>query len=213
MTAMIVQCEQRSEAWFAARAGRLTGSVADAVLATLKSGGEPASRRDLRTQLAIERLTGKPVETDSYVNREMQRGIDLEPMALAAYEAETGLVARKTGFIIRDPLPIGCSLDGDIDDLTGIIELKCPKSATHVGYLKRGAIPSEYVPQITHNLWVTGALWCDFVSFDDRLPAGLQFFRKRVAYTDVDLIGYEKAALKFLEEVADEAEALKALKQ
>lgn len=212
MTALIIDCEQRTPEWFQARAGRLTGSVADAVLATLKSGGEPAARRDLRVSLAIERITGKPVETDGYINREMQRGIDLEPAALATYEAETGNVARKTGFIIRDPLPIGCSLDGDVDDLTGIIELKCPKSATHVAYLKANRLPPEYVAQVTHNLWVTGALWCDFVSFDDRLPEGLQFFRRRISYTEVDIVGYEKAARAFLNEVEAEVDALQGLR-
>ena len=209
MKPVIVQCEQRTPEWFQARAGRLTGSVADAITATLKSGGEPAARRDLRVNLAIERITGLPVESDGYVNREMQRGIDLEPAALAAYEAETGRVVRTTGFIQDEALLVGCSLDGDVDGLQGIIELKCPKSATHVGYLRRGGLPSDYVAQVTHNLWVSGALWCDFVSFDDRLPEGLQFFRHRVQRETVDIKAYEAAALKFLAEV--EAERLSLL--
>ena len=211
MTCRIIDCEQRTPEWFAARAGRLTGSVAAAVLAKIRSGGEAAARRDLRTQLAIERLTGMPVDNDGFISREMQRGIDLEPAALAAYEAATGRVVRRTGFIIRDDLLVGCSLDGDVDDLKGIIELKCPKSATHVGYLKAKRLPPEYVPQVTHNLWLTGADYCDFASFDDRLPDGLQFFLFRVKRADVDLAAYEAAARQFLAEVADEVEALKAL--
>jgi putative phage-type endonuclease len=207
-----VQCEQRTPEWFQARAGRLTGSVADAILATLKSGGEPAARRDLRVQLAIELITGMPVESDGYINREMQRGIDLEPAARSAYEAETGRVVRSTGFIQDECLRVGCSLDGDVDGLQGIIELKCPKSATHIGYLKRGGMPSDYVAQVTHNLWVTGAAWCDFVSFDDRLPEGLQFFRHRVERHAVDIKAYEAAALKFLSEVEAERDSLLALK-
>lgn len=212
MSPVIIDCEQRTPEWFAARAGRLTGSVADAVLATLRSGGEPASRRDLRTQLAIETITGRPVESDGFINREMQRGIDLEPVARGIYEAETGLTVRQTGFVIRPGLPIGCSLDGDIDGFAGIVELKCPKSATHVGYLKRGGLPAEYVPQVTHNLWVTGAEWCDFVSFDDRLPDGLQFFCFRAERSTLDLKAYEVAALKFLDEVKAEADMLLTMK-
>ena len=212
MTPVIVECAQRTPEWFQTRAGRLTGSVADAVLATLKSGGEPAARRDLRVQLAIEQITGKPVESDGYINREMQRGIDLEPAALAAYEADTGRVARVTGFIGDERLLVGCSLDGDVDGLQGIIELKCPKSATHVGYLKAKRLPPEYVAQVTHNMWVTQAVWCDFVSFDDRLPDGLQFFRHRVERSAIDLKGYEAAALKFLSEVEAEKQTLLGLK-
>jgi putative phage-type endonuclease len=212
MNIRIVECEQRTPEWFAARAGRLTGSVADAILAKLKSGGEPAARRDLRTLLAIEQITGAPAEVDSFINREMQRGIDLEPAALAAYEAETGRVVRKTGFITHVELQIGCSLDGDVDDLKGIVELKCPKSATHVSYLRAGRMPPDYVPQVTHNLWVTGAEYCDFVSYDDRLPEGLQFFRVRVARADVDLKGYEAEARRFLAEVKVEVNELLSLR-
>lgn len=212
MSARIMDCEQRSPEWYAARAGRLTGSVADAIMATLKSGGEPAGRRNLRTQLAVEQITGMPLEADSYVSREMQRGIDLEPDALRAYEAETGRMVRRTGFVVRDDHPVGCSLDGDVEGLKGILELKCPNSATHVGYLKLGRLPPEYVAQCTHNLWVTGAEWLDFCSFDNRLPEGLQFFHFRVERATVDLKGYEAAALKFLAEVTAERDALLALR-
>lgn len=212
MTVRIIDCEQRSPTWFQARAGLVTGSVADAVVASLKSGGEPAARRDLRVQLAIERLTGAPVEVDGYVSRDMLRGIECEPLALAAYEAETGKVVRKTGFIERVDLAIGCSIDGDVDELFGILELKCPKSATHIAYLKAKRLPPEYVPQVTHNLLATEADYCDFCSFDNRLPDGLQFFRIRVTRADVDLTGYTSALLKFLQEVETEVESLTKLK-
>lgn len=212
MNPRIIDCEQRSPEWFVARAGRLTGSVADAILAKLKSGGEPAARRDLRLQLAVESLSGQPMETDGFVSKAMQRGIDLEPAAVGAYEAETGNVVRKTGFIISDELPIGCSLDGDVDNLRGILEIKCPNSATHVGYLRAKRLPPDYVAQVTHNLWVTGAEWCDFVSYDDRLPDGLDTFRIRVMRGDLDIAGYAVEAKRFLAEVKAEADQLLALK-
>jgi len=209
---VIVNCEQRSPEWFGFRAGKLTGSVASAILATLKSGGEPAARRDLRTQLAVEQITGQPMESEGYINAAMQRGIDLEPAAVAAYEAETGYMVRKTGFVVLDDTPLGCSLDGDVQNMTGILEIKCPKSSTHVGYLRDKRLPPEYVAQVTHNMLVTGAQWCDFVSYDDRLPDGLQFFMFRVERNEAAIRAYEAEALKFLAEVAREREALLALK-
>jgi hypothetical protein len=198
---------QRSPAWFACRVGRLTGSRAGDMLATIKSG-EAAARRDLRSQLVTERLTGQAQE-DGYVNAVMQRGIDLEPAAFAAYEAHTGHLARRTGFLAADDLMVGCSLDGDVDAFTGIVELKCPKSATHLRYLKsNGAVPSEHVAQITHNLWVSGAAWCDFASFDDRFPEPLRLVVIRVMRDESAIAEYAKKATAFLEEVDAECSAL-----
>src|SRR5271156_2469949 len=110
----IIDAEQRSPEWFIARAGRVTGSKAQCVVALGKGGAEAITKRDYRLQLACERLTGIP-DQGAYVNAEMQRGIDLEPFALAAYEAATGDMVRKTGFLSHDELLVGCSLDGDID--------------------------------------------------------------------------------------------------
>lgn len=206
MSFAIIDAPQRSPEWFAARLGRLTGSCAGDMLATIKSG-EAAARRDLRTQLVTERLTGE-IPEPGFVSAEMQRGIDKEPDAFALYEAVTGLVARRTGFLSHNGLLVGCSLDGDVDNFTGIVELKCPKSATHYGYLKANAVPANHMPQILHNLWVTGAQWCDFVSFDDRFPSGLQLFHQRVGRDETAIAEYEKKALAFLAEVDAEYGAL-----
>lgn len=207
---IICEAEQRSPEWFAARLGRLTGSRAADMLATIKNG-EAAARRDYRAQLVVERLTGQPQE-DGYVNAVMQRGIDLEPTAFAAYEAATGHLTRRTGFLAHTALMVGCSLDGDVDDFAGIVELKCPKSATHLKYLRSGGLPADHKPQILHNLWVTGAQWADFVSFDDRFPPPLQLFRVRVERTpalEIEIAAYATCAEKFLAEVDREyAEAL-----
>lgn len=205
----VIKHEQRSPAWFLARSGRLTGSRACDMLAKIKSG-EAAARRDYRLQLAVERLTGAPQE-GGFVNADMQRGIDMEATAFAAYEAATGEMVRRTGFICADDHMIGCSLDGDIENFAGIIELKVPKSTTHISYFKSGGMPSAYLPQVQHNLWVTGAEWCDFASFDDRLPKALQLFRVRVHAKDLDMAAYEAEAMKFLAEVDAEVKALAAL--
>lgn len=207
----IIEAEQRSDAWRTARAGIATASRAADILAKLKSGGEAAGRRNYRVQLAVERLTGLPMES-GYVNASMQRGIELEPAALARYEAESGAIVRRTGFCVHDELPIGCSLDGDIEEMFGIVECKAPDSATHVSYLKAARVPSEYVPQITHQLWITGARFADFVSYDDRLPSGLDYFCVRVQRSELDIAGYAKEVEKFLAEVEEEYSALMVLR-
>lgn len=204
----IIESEQRSPEWFLARAGRLTGSRANDILAKIKSG-EAAARRDYRLQLTAERLTGLPQESD-FVNAAMQRGIDCEPLAFAAYEAATGEMVRRTGFICADELMVGCSLDGDVSNFQGIIELKCPKTATHLTYFKSSGLPSMHLAQVTHNLWVTGAQWCDFVSWDDRLPKALQLFKVRVHSKDIDIESYDGAAMQFLAEVEAEVTSLTA---
>lgn len=206
MTFTIIDAAQRSPAWFTARLGRLTGSRASDMLATIKTG-EAAGRRDLRLQLVCERLT-QTLQDESFVNAAMQRGIDLEPAAFAAYEAQTGELAQHTGFLRDDLLMTGCSLDGHVGAFDGILEVKCPKSATHLRYLRTATVPSEYLPQIMHNLWVSGAQWCDFLSFDDRFPPALQTFLVRVRRADVDLRAYETKALAFLAEVEREVEAV-----
>jgi predicted phage-related endonuclease len=205
---VIHDINQRSPAWFSLRAGRLTGSSAGDMLATLKSKGEAAARRDLRMRLVCERLTGASQE-DVPITAAMQRGIDKEADALAAYMALTGLEVRKTGFIAHDSLMAGCSVDGDVDNFSGIIEIKCPKSATHLGYLRSGDVPAAYIPQMTHNAWITGAQWCDFVSFDDRFPPELSLYVVR--WTPY-LPAYEEMALAFLAEVDAEVAAVEAMR-
>lgn len=206
----VLAIDQRTDAWHQARLGRLTGSRAANMLAKIKTG-EAAARRDYRIDLACERLTGFPADANGFVSKEMQRGIDCEPAAFALYEALTGAVVRRTGFVQHDDVMAGCSLDGDVGNLTGIIELKCPKSATHLRYLRAGVVPPDYLAQVTHNLWVTGAAWCDFASFDDRFPLELQLFRVRVHCGDVDLAAYELAARAFLADVDADVAAVRAL--
>ena len=206
MNFTVIDAPQRSESWFAARAGRLTGSVAADMLSTIKSG-ESAARRDLRMRLVCERLTGAPQE-DGFVNAAMQRGIDLEPQAFAAYESLTGNMTVRSGFLSHKSIMAGCSLDGHIGNFEGVLECKCPKSATHLRYLNEGVLPREYVPQVTHNAWIAGAEWVDFLSYDDRFPADLQVFYVRVLSKDLDIEKYEKSALAFLAEVDESVNVL-----
>lgn len=206
---MIVVCtDQRVPEWYAARLGKLTGSVAGDMLARIKTG-EAAARRDLRTRLVCERLTNQSQE-DGFVSPAMQWGIDKEADAFAAYEALTGTLVNRVGFVAHDTLQAGCSPDGEVGGYQGILELKCPKSATHLKYLRGGVVPSDYLPQITHNLWITGAEWCDFASFDDRFPPSLQLFRVRVERDQTAIDAYELMARCFLTEIEQELAELDA---
>lgn len=204
--------EQRTPEWFAARVGKLTGSRASDMLATIKTG-EAAARRDLRVQLVVERLTGTSQE-NGYQNADMLRGIEMEPAALAAYEVLTGEIALTCGFVSHDSLQAGCSPDGYVDGWKGLVSLKCPKSATHLAYLKDGRFPLSYGPQMLHELWITGAEYYDFLSFDDRFPDDLHTFYVRVLRSDVEaqITDYAAKALAFLAEVDAELAHVEALR-
>lgn len=195
----VVTADQRTPEWFAARLGRITASRACDIVAAIKSG-EAAARRDYRLQLVCERMTGQSQE-DGYINADMQRGIDLEPAAFAAYESVTGQMAARVGFLCHTELMAGASPDGVIGDFDGLIELKCPKSATHLKYLKAGGVPADYLPQVLHQLWITGAAYVDFVSYDPRFPEPLQLFVARLERADAPIADYEAKALAFLAEV------------
>lgn len=160
---------QGTPEWREARAGKATGSMADCIVAKIKTG-EAAARRDYRVQVVTERLTCAPAE-DGFVSKDMLWGTEHEPYARMAFEAETGELVQEAGFAYLPDVAAGCSVDGFVGD--GIFEAKCPKSATHIKYLMADKLPAEYVPQVTHNLWVTGAAFADFVSFDPRMPEDL----------------------------------------
>ena len=205
-TFTVIDAEQRSPAWFAARLGCITASRACDIVASIKSG-EAAARRDYRTQLVVERLTGQ-LQEDGYISPDMQRGTDLEPQAFAAYEMQTGQMASSVGFLRHDTLMAGASPDGVIGDFDGLIELKCPKSATHLKYLRGGGVPSDYLPQLTHQLWISGAQYVDFVSYDPRFPLSMQLFIVRLLRAHAPIDDYAKKALAFLDEVERECEAV-----
>jgi putative phage-type endonuclease len=209
----IIDCEQRTAEWFAARAGVLTASLAADMLAKpLKSGGEPACRRNLRVQLALERLTGRPCEENGFVSADMKRGIELEPEAVGAYEAASGALIQPVGFLRHDSLPIGCSPDGIVGDWEGGLELKCPKQATHWEYLQLGGqVPPEYVPQVTHSLLVSGLPFWDFASYHPAFPERLRLYRVRVERDEKVLKSYECAFQMFWSEVEREYESMRGL--
>lgn len=199
MNYVIIDCEQRSDMWRAARIGKLTGSVAGDMMTKIKTG-ESAARRKLRIRLALERLTGKSQEP-TFFNASMQHGVDTEPQAIAEYEARAGTILERVGFCQHVSLMAGCSLDSFISDGSGIVEIKCPDSSTHYEYLKSKRIPTDYYWQCLHNVWITGAKFCDFVSFDPRFEERLQYLCIRFEPTAQELTAYDGEARRFLAEI------------
>ena len=192
--------EQRSPEWYAARLGKVTASRVADVLAKTKSG-YGASRANYLAELLCERLTGE--QADRFTSAEMQRGADLEPQARAAYAFIHGVQVQETGFALHPTIAdFGASPDGLVGDV-GLVEIKVPNTATHVDYLLSQTVPGKYVTQMMAQMACTGRTFCDFVSFDPRLPDELQLFVKRV-HRDKDAIAeMEREIETFLDELKD----------
>lgn len=191
--------QQGTAEWHQARLGKVTASRITDVMATLKSGGEAASRKNYRAQLVVERLTGQP--TESYTNVAMQWGIDNEPAARECYEFVTGRTVDQVGFIDHPVVAnSGASPDGLVGD-DGLVEIKCPNTATHIEYLLAGVVPSDYIKQMQWQMACTGRKWCDFVSYDPRLTLNLQLFIRRLDRDEKLIAEMEAAVLTFLGEV------------
>ena len=205
---MVVDAPQRSPEWFQARAGRVTASCAKHIGAFLKGGDDSAARRDYKMQLVCERLTGFPDE-DGYTNDDMARGIALEPQALSAYEAQTGSLVGRVGFLSHTDLMAGGSPDGVIGDFEGLVECKAPRPANHVRYLRQGGIPKEHEAQLRHLLWLTGAAWIDFVSFCPLMPNDLKLYVERMKADEVTLKRHDGDVRAFLDEVQLEYDSLR----
>jgi putative phage-type endonuclease len=184
--------------WFNARTGKLTASRMRSAVKRLKNGEDSAQRKNLKIEILCERMTGDIV--DKFVNTAMQWGIEKEPEAKAAYEAKTGRIITDVGFIDHPRIECcGASPDGFVDD--GLVEIKCPTTATHVGWILDGGIPEEHKAQMTLQAAVTGRGWVDFVSYDPRMPEPQQLLVRRFYPTAGEIAEIEAEAEKFLAEV------------
>lgn len=182
---------QRSDDWQSDRTGKITASRIKDLTASPQKG---KALNALLTQLLAERLTGEPTET--FVSREMQWGIDNEPSAIACYENETGVFVVGCGLIDHPAISMsGASPDGLVGD-DGLIEIKCPNTTTHINTLLTGEVPSEYLPQVMWQMACTGRSWCDFVSFDPRMPINLQIKIIRVERDDKAIGELEQEVIK-----------------
>jgi putative phage-type endonuclease len=198
--------EQGSPEWLAIRLGKVTASRITDVLAKGKSG-EAATREDYRTELVVQRLTNEPGE--SFTNAAMEWGVLQEPMARIAYEAHANVFVEQVAFVDHPTIEwFGCSPDGLVGE-TGLLEIKCPASKTHIKYLLGGKPPAKYVPQMQCQMAVTGKEWCDFVSYDPRLPEDLQLFVVRLERDVSYIMAMEEEVSKFLGEVSEMYSKLK----
>jgi putative phage-type endonuclease len=196
---------QGSPEWLEARLGKVTASRIADVIAKTKTGVS-ASRGTYMAELIAERLTGK--QSPSFSNSSMLWGTECEPLARAAYEAETGAWVTECGIIDHPTIAMtGASPDGLIGD-DGTLEIKCPETKAHIETLIAKKAPTKYIPQMMWQMACTGRQWCDFVSFDPRMPEHLQIFKTRVPRDEKLIAEIEAVVTTFLLEINEIIEKL-----
>lgn len=193
--------EQRTAEWFAARCGRVTASRIADLMAKTRSGYS-TSRANYAAQLMIERLTGNVEQ--AFQNAAMLWGTETEPQARDMYAFNEGVEVQETGFHIHPAISeAGASPDGLAGD-DGLVEIKCPNSATHFATLLSKAVDRKYILQMQWQMACTGRQWCDFVSFDPRLSPAKQYFCTRIPRDDALIAEIESEVRAFLAQIADD---------
>ena len=199
--------EQRTPEWFAERLGKITASRIADVVGKTKSGSYGAARKNYMAELLCQRLTGQ--QEEKFTSAAMQHGTDTEPAARAMYMLETGEDVTETGFIHHPSIDMsGASPDGLVGE-DGLIEIKCPNTATHLEFLQSRKPKHEYLLQMQWQMACTGRQWCDFVSYDDRLPEKLAYRCIRIPRDDKLVAELEEEAIKFLTELDETVRQLK----
>lgn len=210
LDARIARCDeglvvQGTHAWFMARCGRVTASEVASVRLALtgkNKGGSTEGRRTYMASIIGEILTGEP-DMEGYATSSMNRGKDEEPRARAAYEIANDVDVDTVGFVLHPTIErAGSSPDGLVG-ADGMLEIKNPKSKNHISYMLTGELPEEYEPQVMFSLACTEREWCDFLSYDARMPKGLRFFIKRIYRNEPRISKINADVLQFLDE-ADE---------
>lgn len=194
-----INLEQGSDEWKQARLGHVTASNMAEVMSKGKGTAEAVGRYKYKVRLVAERLT--MTASESYTNAAMQWGVEQEQFACIAYEAQKETFVDKIGFVLHPDIKwLGVSPDRIVGH-EGLIEVKCPNTTTHLDYLFENKVPAEYYKQIQCQLWVTGRQWCDFVSYDPRLPKRNQLLIVRTERDESLIKEMEAETLKFLAEV------------
>lgn len=207
MSGTVHMMAQRSDEWFAHRIGRVTASKIADVMAQTQSG-PGAARKNYMADLIAERLTGE--RREGFTNAAMQWGADTEPQARAMYEFVTDLTVTEVGFVDHPKIDMaGCSPDGLVGD-DGMVEIKCPNTATHLDTLLSGTIDAKYLKQMQFQMACTDREWCDFVSFDPRLPSEMQLWVYRVPREAEAVAEIEEAVASFLAELSAKVSDLRA---
>ncbi len=191
--------EPGTAAWLMSRKGCLTGSRMAAAVSFLKNGQESAERRKLKIELLAERITD--IAVDHYVTPQMQWGLDHEADAIAAYEAASGNLVSRAGYMPHPHIEyFGATPDGFVDS-DGVLEVKCPTTATHIAWTLAGVVPAEYKPQMLVECLCARRSFADFVSYDPRMPEPKRLFVRRYLPTAEEFAEIESAAVKFLAEL------------
>lgn len=199
---------QGSPEWFALRCGKVTASRVADVIAKTKAGWG-ASRANYMAELIAERLTG--VTAESYTNAAMQWGTEKEPEARTAYEFWRDAEVTEAGFVLHPTIgSSGASPDGYVGG-KGLIEIKCPSTATHIETLLGGTVPAKYITQMQWQMACTDRAWCDFVSYDPRMPDELRIFVRRVERDEDRIAELEKEVIEFQKELNAKLFALSAM--
>lgn len=201
----IVECAQGTPEWHAARAGRVTASRVADLMARTKTG-YGASRANYAAELVAERLTGTVAA--SFSNAAMAWGTEKEPDARAAYSFLKDVEVEQVGFVIHPVIEAaGASPDGLVGK-GGLVELKCPQTATQIELLLSDTVQSKYITQVQWQMAACERDWCDFVSYDPRLPGNMQLFVKRIQRDEAYIAELEAAVTQFLLEVDATVSAL-----
>lgn len=190
--------EQGSEAWRKIRLGKLTASRLSDALAKTKSGWG-ASRANLMAELMVERLTGEVTAT--FTNAAMQWGTDKEPEACAAYAFRHDVDLETVGFVDHPTILMAGASPDRLVGADGLVEVKCPNTANHLETLRVGSISGRYLTQMMWQMACTGRAWCDFVSYDPRLPEAMRLFVQRVPRDEALVAELEREARAFLGEL------------
>ncbi|MEK9797370.1 MAG: YqaJ viral recombinase family protein [Alphaproteobacteria bacterium] len=197
--------EQRSPEWVAARLGKVTASRVADLMAKTKSGPS-ASRQNYMADLIVERLTGE--QADHFQSAAMIWGTETEPLAREAYSFITAQAVVEEGFVLHPSIAdFGASPDGLVGS-DGLVEIKCPATATHIETLLTETVPAKYITQMQAQMACTGRAWCDFVSFDPRMPGDMQLWVKRVPCDPAFMAALEGEVQAFLAELAQKLDAL-----
>lgn len=194
-----IDCKQGTEEWFAARLGKASASRIADIVAKTKTGYS-ASRENYAAELVAERLTGK--RTEGFKSEAMQWGNDQEADARWLYEFMFDATVSQVGLVCHPHINMACASPDGLIGTDGLLEIKCPNTATHIDTLKRGKVPGRYITQMQWQMACTGRLWCDFVSFDPRMPAEMQLFRERIQRDADAIMALEGSVIAFLAEVS-----------
>jgi putative phage-type endonuclease len=192
----VLSMPQGSPEWLAARAGKVTASRISDVMASKTT----AAYRDYRAQIVAEILTGQPQES-GFTNAAMQWGTEQEKFARVEYELACDWTVDEIGIVLHPTIERGAASPDGLVSTNGLVEIKCPKTATHLQTLIDKKQPRQYENQMLWQMACTGREWCDFVSFDPRLPEDLQLFVHRFDRDEKRIEEIEAAVKQFLNEV------------